>query len=81
MASSESSDLLLVQLSKCKNVGRHSDTNLRLWVNETDSMLVDGDQENLRKHWLCGLLNNIQVKFDVHVQSQEPICSLSYLRL
>lgn len=41
---------------------RRTHTNLCLWVNETDSMLVDGDQENLRKDWLRGLLKNIEIK-------------------
>lgn len=31
-------------------------TNLRLGVNQTDSMLVDGDQQDLWVVGLCGLL-------------------------
>lgn len=34
-----------------------ADTNLCLWVNETDSMLVNGDQQDLGNVGLCGLLN------------------------
>lgn len=37
-------------------------TNLCLWVNETDAVLVDGNQENLRKDWLRGLLKNVGTK-------------------
>lgn len=37
-------------------------TNLGLWVNETDAVLVDGNQENLRKDWLRGLLENVGTK-------------------
>lgn len=39
-----------------------TNTCLCLGVNETDSMLVDGNQQDLRKIWLCGLLkteNNV----------------------
>lgn len=38
-------------------------TNLGLRVNQADSMLVDGDQQDLWKVGLCGLLNTKGTKW------------------
>lgn len=47
----------LIDFSWRPRGGRLYFTNLGLRVNQTDSMLVDGNQQDLWKVWLCGLLN------------------------